>query len=52
MTPRQQERLEVLRYKPDLTDKEWEEYQKLVNLQYETGENDPKPDVVEEKPNG
>ncbi len=44
MNKDQLERLDYLRTKPKLTKDEWEEYEGLVKLQYETGHNDPQPD--------
>jgi len=53
MNEDQKSRIKELAKKPKLTKEEWEEYEALIRLQYETGENDPKPAVeeTEEQPN-
>lgn len=49
MNDKQLKRLEELRFKKDLSKKEWAEYEELVKLQYKTGANDPKPDEPEKE---
>lgn len=47
MNDKQKERIKELAKKPKLSPEEWEEYEGLIKLQYETGENDPKPEKKE-----